>query len=134
MKVIKILGHPVMFLSLSMLLIIEGEHFGGFYLLYLLFGLTYGAAFSLLFVSGALTLTIYLNIKKWKTLPLKFLTKLVGFVLVLASIYIFFASSTIDQHTTFTDTIPVLSFCFFGISCLCFIANMVAVLFKRSDP
>lgn len=48
MKMIKLFTHPVVIIIAFLLILINGEHLGGFYLLYILLGLPHGAVHSLL--------------------------------------------------------------------------------------
>ncbi len=47
MKALKIIGHPVLLISLYLLLIIEGDQFGGFYLLYLVMAIPHGVPYAI---------------------------------------------------------------------------------------
>jgi hypothetical protein len=78
MKVVKIIGHPIVVVCLFLLVIIEGVHFGGFYLLYLLFGLMYAAPFSLAALVGIGLEIVAYNLSMLKRPVLKPLMYLVG--------------------------------------------------------
>ena len=52
MKMIKLFTHPVVIIIAFLLILISGEHLGGFYLLYILLGLSHGAVHSLLAIDG----------------------------------------------------------------------------------
>lgn len=58
MKTIKFIGHPISLMIIFMLLIIEGDHFGGFYLLYILMALPHAAGYALLAVAGIASLLL----------------------------------------------------------------------------
>lgn len=127
MKLIKIIGHPILVMSLFLLILISGEQFGGFYLLYVLMGLPNGAPHSLIALTG---LTIMLAGYKFhstnfpKTKPLLFL---MADLIMLIALYVFFTSSNGYNYSTFEQTVPLISLGLFGI---CVLANLILIILR----
>ncbi|MGC4038415.1 MAG: hypothetical protein QM764_20795 [Chitinophagaceae bacterium] len=114
MKFFKYAGNPYLFISLYLLLIIEGEHFGGFYLLYLLMALPHGASYAVVSVSGILLLVAANTIK---SLILQRVLTPVGFVVMVIGLLLFFIRGTADE--TFNLIFPLTLLCICGFSGLC---------------
>ena len=131
MKLVKIIGHPVLVMSLFSLVIIEGEHFGGFYILYLFFGLTYFAPFAIAGLVGIATLIIGNNLSSERRLIKSYLY-LVGWLLLMASYLVFFQNSKNNHRETFETTGPIVSFVLFAISSICFLVNTVRLFIKAN--
>ena len=64
MKIIKWIGHPVIVICTFLLLITEGENFGGFYVLYLILALPHGALYAILASIGIASIVLGFNIQK----------------------------------------------------------------------
>lgn len=121
-------------MSLFLLLLMESNHFGGFYLLYILMALPSGAAFSLVAVFGLSLLFIGYKIYRRKIHPLKPLLYLLGYGLLIVSLFLFFTKK--DRLETFEQTIPVATFILFAICSLCFLvhcANLFLKCWDRND-
>src|SRR5215203_641622 len=91
MKALKIITHPYTLIISFCLIIISGEHLGGFYALYLLLALYYGGIHSLLGLAAIILLIVGRNIKsrskeKW----LLTLLNLGGAVFMIFSLLVFF--------------------------------------------
>lgn len=119
MKAYIILGHPLVLIGIFLLLIIEGNHFGGFYLLYLLLALPHAALYALLAVAGILLIILGNKVVK-KTSKIIMLS--LGLSMMLLSLVVFFGRGD-DKTGTFEQFIPLASFCLFGVSMICFIIN-----------
>ena len=132
MKAIKIVGHPILVVSLFLLVIIEGVHFGGFYVLYLLFGLTYAAPFALTAVGGIALMVLTLNLSIQKRPVLKPILYVVGWLMLLLSYAMFFNDGKNNHRETFETTVPIISFLLFGISSLCFLINMLQMIVNNN--
>lgn len=128
MRAIKIIGHPIVVIGVFLFFIIEGDHFGGFYLLFLLFALPHGALYAITAVSGIASLIGGYQAKaiKWKqTLYVS------GLILMTISLFTFFnKSDKTGVDATFRDTIPLLSFILLCLSVACFIARFFINGFK----
>jgi FtsH-binding integral membrane protein len=123
MKAIKILGHPVILMSIFLLLIIEGEEFGGIYLIYLLFALPHAAAYALLALFGLILVTIGLARNRGASKPILYL---VGITLMILSLVVFFSKG--NKTATFHQAIPLLTFLLFALMVSCFVINAIKLL------
>jgi hypothetical protein len=132
MKLIKIMGHPVLVISLFLLVIIEGEHFGGFYVLYLLFGLVAGASYALIAIAGIVVMLLGYNFYKEKQL-MKPILYLVGWILLLVSYVVFFGDGKNNNGETFHTRVPLITFVFFGLCSICLLINIVYLFLKVRD-
>ena len=134
MRILNILSHPVLLISIFLLVLISGEAFGGVYLLYLVLALPYGAIHALLAVAGIAILLIsfakYGRVNKYLIGPLLNLT---GLALLISSLYSFFANDTKNYNaSTFEQTVPLLSFALFALFSLIFILdNILRVTGKK---
>jgi len=121
MKAIKIIGHPVFLISIFLLFIIEGDHFGGFYLLFLLFALPHGALYAITAIAGIASL---LGGYQTKNIKWRQIFYVAGLILMTISLFIFFnKSDKTGVDATFRDTIPLLSFMLLCLSATCFVAR-----------
>jgi amino acid transporter len=127
MKIIKWIGHPVILVVLYLLLIIEGDEFGGFYMLYLLLSLPHLVPYSIIAAAGLSFIIIAFNSKRSEKRIFAFY--LFGYLLMLLSLIIFFSKG--NKWKTFELDIPLLSFIVFGISSLCFL-GWIFSLFQKS--
>ena len=123
MKLLKVLGHPILLVSIFPLLLIEGDNFGGLYLLYILLALPHGALYAVLAVLGPAALLIGYGVQ---TAKLKFTLNLMGLSLMIFSLVIFFAPGNKSQ--TFHLAITLSTFIVFGLVSLCFIVNTFIAL------
>lgn len=131
MKMIKWIGHPVIFICVYLLFITEGQNFGGFYLLYLLLGLPHGAFYAILATIGMITIIIGFNIDTVKVSKIQPLLYLIGLFLMIWSLFNFFATG--DQTATFRWAVPTTTFVLVCISGLCFFIYTL-FLFHRPLP
>jgi uncharacterized membrane protein len=131
MKIIKILGHPYALVISFLFLLISGEHLGGFYILYLLIALPHGGLHSILAIIGiaAILVAFHRNIK----LTTSALLSIVGFALLIVSVYLFFANDTTHYNSdTFFQTAPLTTFFIFGFIGICFLISQLSH-FVRSN-
>jgi hypothetical protein len=129
MKAVNILGHPVLLISIYLLLIIEGAQFGGLYILYLLLALPHGGNYAVLALTGIVLILLGYKIH-WKNLYfLKPTLYLIGYCLMLLSLVFFFAKG--GKEGTFELTIPLLSFVLFGICSICFLIKTFQFLVRN---
>ena len=132
MKKIKILTHPYTVILSLFIILINGEGFGGFFILYLLFGLPYAVIHSLLALLGVvLLLTNYSKYRgKKEDLP-NYAIEIIGVVLLILSIFIFFYRD--KQHYnygTFVQLVPVITLILFAIIALSSIVVNVISIYK----
>jgi xanthosine utilization system XapX-like protein len=131
MKIIKILGSPVLVMILFLLIIIEGKRFGGIYLLYLLISLPHGAPYAIIAIAGLLSLLIGYNISNNKRRLAKAVLYLTGATFLILSLIMFFIKEPRgNNNATFEQTIPLFTLCLFGFSILCLVINTV-IMFRR---
>jgi hypothetical protein len=113
MKVIKRIGHPVVFICVYSLFITEGVNFGGFYMLYLLLALPHGALYAILAAVGIACIIIGFNLSRDNKM-IKPILYLFGLISMILSLINFFATG--DQTPTFRSTVPLTSFV---LLCIC---------------
>ena len=131
MKIIKILGHPIVLVTIFLLLIIEGAHFGGFYLLYLLLAIPHGATYAIMAIAGIILIVIAKGFITNNSNKLRAVLYLLGLLIMNASLVLFFSR---DEKTgnmeTFQGGVPLISFIIFGVIMLCFLVNIFMDLSK----
>lgn len=130
MKIIKIIGHPVLVMSLYLLILISGESFGGFYLLYILMGLPFGALHAVTALIGLCL--VFFGYKVYRTKPslLKPLLYILGISTMMIALVLFFERSNGYNDATFYQTIPLVSLMLYSLSALCFIINAFILVVK----
>lgn len=129
MKLIKVIGHPVVMICTFLLFITEGENFGGFYMVYLLLALPHGALYALLAFIGILSIVIGLNLNQKPSYWIKPCLYLIGLTLMVLSLVDFFATG--DQSDTFKQGVPLASFLLLCLSSLCFLALSFSLFQKN---
>ncbi len=132
MKALKIIGHPVLIISIFLLILISGQAFGGPYLLYLILGLPHGATYA---VSGFVGLVcLFISYKIYRGEPthwIKPALALTGIGGLLYSLYVFFADDRLHyNYSTFEQSVPLLSLILFGVSIACGIVISVFTLIE----
>lgn len=134
MKLIKILTHPYIIIISFFIILINGEGFGGFFLLYLLMALPYGAIHSLLaLLSIVLLLVNYYKSKGKKESIVQCLIEISGIILLILSLFVFFYND--KQHYnygTFYKLIPMITLILFAIISLLSIINNIMVIYRIS--
>ena len=132
MKVIKIIGHPVLLMSIFLLLIIEGENFGGIYLIYLLFALPHALPYAIFALLGLVSVCFGLGLNILKQPIVKSILYLLGITQMILSLILFFNKG--NKNETFHQAIPLISFLLFALITLCFIINAICILKRyRTD-
>lgn len=126
MKWIKYIGHPVLAMSVYLLLLIEGAHFGGFFLLYLLMSLSVGSLYAIIAFVGLLLLFIGYKVYRKNLHPIKPILYVSGLVFMITALFIFFEKK--ERLETFELAIPTLTFIIFGIVSICFLINTFLLL------
>lgn len=118
MKVLKFIGHPVVVITVFLLIMISGEAFGGPYLLYLILGAPHGAAYSLTAIAGIALLCLTLT--KLKIKFISFILTFAGIVLLFCSIVLFFQGDRLRYNEdSFVQTVPKFTMVLFGFCTLC---------------
>lgn len=121
MKWFKLLGHPIVIISLFLLLIIESEHFGGFYIMYILFGFYSASYFAIAAILGIISVFLGYKVQVKSYYVTKCVLYFVGVALMYTSLILFFKQK--DRLATFDLTLPLIVFTIFCICSLIFIAN-----------
>lgn len=136
MKALKVLTHPLSLVICFLLIMISGEHLGGFYLLYLLLALPHGSLYSLLGISGALILLVnYYGMKKVLSRYFFIFINIAGSFLLAWSLYTFFKNDTGHyNYGTFSQAVPIITLTLFGIVFISFFINNLWRLTNRVNP
>lgn len=125
MKAFKILTHPYTVIITFFLIMISGQHLGGFYLMYLLLALPFGGIHSLLALFGILLLLLcYHKYRRKKIYIVESIMNILGILLLLLSLFFFFYND--KQHYnygTFDQLVPQISLIIFFIVAMSFLAN-----------
>jgi integral membrane sensor domain MASE1 len=133
MKLIKIVTHPYIIIISFFIILINGEGFGGFYLLYLLMGLPYGAIHSLLAFFGIVILLFaYYKFRKKKERIIECLTEIFAVFLLILSLSAFFYND--KQHYnygTFTELVPVIMLILFLLIAMISILTNILMIYKN---
>ena len=138
MKSINIINNPVVLVTVFCLILISGEHWGGFYLLYILLGLPHGALHSIAAVAG-ITILLFSNYKYKRTFThvAEPLINITGVVLLGLSLFFFFyTDSNQYNHSTFRETVPLIILALFTLLAVSFfIINLMKLssgMFSKS--
>lgn len=131
MKAIKFIGHPVLFMSLFLLLIIEGDQFGGLYLLYLVLALPQGAPYAIVALAGLILVFTAYKIYRVRAHYIKPALYVIGSLVMIFSLVLFFGKG--NKWETFSLGIPLFSFIIFALSGLCFLLNALSGFLHSRD-
>lgn len=130
MKAIKILGHPIALMSMFLLLMIEGDNFGGFYLLYLLLAAPHGAPYAIVALLGLIAVFTGYKMQRGKFQVVRPVLQLVGLGLMLISLLLFFVKG--NKSETFSEAVPLFSFLLFAVIAICFLIRALLQLFQAN--
>lgn len=129
MKVFKFLSHPYTLIICFLMILISGEHLGGFYILYILLALPHGGIHAILALAGiGILLASYYKFNRRKTYRIAFFLNIAGLALLFLSIYLFFFND--KQHYnwgTFEQTVPLISLFFTGLIAILFLIDNLGV-------
>lgn len=133
MKVFKFITHPYTVIICFSLILISGESWGGFYLIYLLFALPHAGIHALLALFGTILLLIsYDRFKRKKIYLLESITNITGILLLISSLFFFFLNDKEHyNYQTFYDTVPQITLVIFSIVALTFLLDNVLVRNKK---
>ncbi len=130
MKTLKFISHPATVIICFLLVLISGEHLGGFYLLYVLLGLPHGSIHSILAILG-ISILLFSNYKykqSFKTLIEPFLN-IVGIICLCLSLFFFFyRDENHYNYATFYQTVPQITLAVFSIFMLIYLILNVTKL------
>lgn len=129
MKAIKILTNPYTLIISFLLIIISGQHIGGFYIIYLLLALPHFASYAVLSVIGIALMLITFHNKKTRFSITEPILNLVAVLLLLASIFIFFYTDNERyNYGTFYQLVPQITLVLFLIIALTSIViNIISI-------
>ena len=130
MKLFKILSHPYTLIISFLMILISGQHLGGFYMFYILLALPHGGVHSLFALAGIIILLInYNQHDNEKRSNIKMLLNLSGLAFLLVSIVLFFLNDR--QHynwDTFQQIIPISTLLLFIVIASCFLLKTTGVM------
>lgn len=110
MKLLTILTHPVLVICSFLLIMISGQHFGGFYMLYLLMALPHGGIHAILALLGmGLLLLAYAKYNRENKFLIEPLLNVLGVGCLFFSLNIFFIRSKGYNNETFNQAVPLIS-------------------------
>jgi hypothetical protein len=132
MKAIKFITHPYTLITSFLVILISGQHLGGFYAFYLLLGLPYGALHSIIALLGIMVLVLIHNkYKGVKVFTIKYVANLVGLILLVLSLVIFFYKDKSDYNVgTFYQTVPQIMLAVFILIAISFAVDNIASVIK----
>lgn len=126
MKLLTILTHPVLVICSFLLILISGQHFGGFYLLYLLMALPHGGFHAILALIGiGLLLLSYAKYNRENKFLIEPLLNVTGVVCLFFSLNIFFFRSNSYNDGSFHQAIPLLTLILFLVLSLGFLSYSI---------
>lgn len=130
MKAIQIITHPVTLIISFLFILISGEHWGGFYMLYLLLALPHGGIHALLGLVGIITLFAAMyhrgNVNKHRSSSL---LSIAGVLFMAGSLVSFFMQKGGEyNYETFYQTGPVISLIIFIVLVSFFLIYNISML------
>jgi hypothetical protein len=128
MKIIKIIGHPVSVMCMYLLLLISGESFGGFYVLYIVLGLPHGVPDAIVSTLGLGIMLLGYKIYRNKFHPVKPALYFLGDTVMIIGLVLFFQTTKGYNNATFHQAVPLFSFALFGLCVLCNVLLSVVLL------
>lgn len=132
MKVINIIGHPVTIICTYLLLLISGQSFGGFYVLYILLGLPHGSPDAIISTAGVAVMLLGYKVYRNVFNPLKPALYFAGIAVMILGLVFFFQASKGYNDQTFQQTVPLISFVLFGLCVLCNMVHSIGLLSRHS--
>ena len=127
MKLFKFFSHPLLLILLFCAILISGQSFGGFYLMYLVMALPGGAGFSIVAAIGiGLIIFNLLKLKRSKQYRIEAIVNIIGACLLILSLIMFFHNDKNNYNQqTFYQVVPMLTIMLFIITTVCFVINNV---------
>ncbi len=134
MKTLKALSHPFLVITSFLLVLISGEHFGGFYAIYLLMALPHGGGHAILGLLGILLLIFgYYRYKRAYKYLIEPLINVAGIGCLAFSFVLFFLRDKGYNDATFEQLVPQISLVLFGVLATLFIISNVIGVTKGSS-
>jgi hypothetical protein len=134
MKKVKIIIHPITLIICFLLILISGEHLGGFYLLYILLGLPHGADYSIFAIAGmSILLFNYIKYKSEFNYAIEPILNIAGLILLVLSLFLFFYDDKSHyNYSTFYQTTPMIIMSVFIILIVSFlVSNLLKIKIRR---
>lgn len=134
MKAIKIITHPVLLIISFLFILISGQHFGGFYLLYLLMALPHLGVHAILAMTGILLLLFsYLRFGRQNKYFIEPLINIIGAGCLVFSLYLFFNNDKKGYNDgTFEQLVPQITLVLFGLLTIVFVLkNLIRTSSKK---
>jgi hypothetical protein len=133
MKAIKIITHPILLIISFLFILISGQHFGGFYLLYLIMGLPHFGLHAILASVGILLLIFsYLKFGRTGKNIMAIIFNIIGSgCLVLSLIRFFYNDRKGYNNGTFDQLMPQITLVIFGLLTIAFAINNIIKIFVR---
>jgi multisubunit Na+/H+ antiporter MnhB subunit len=134
MKLWNLLSHPYLVITGFCAILISGEHWGGFYLTYVLLALPNGGLHALFAFAGILILLVSYH-RFSANASLSFFLNLAGVLLMVASLFYFFRAD--PQHynqATFQQWIPLCSLAFAAMSGGCLLLRTLGRFLAGCKP
>jgi hypothetical protein len=129
MTILKYLGHPFTVMIAFCAILITGEHFAGFYIVYILLALPYGTLHAILGIIGIGLLFIVGNMSKTNRYYKGALQLVAATCVVLSLIIFFYNRYRYNNSITFHETVPLLSLVLFGLIWVLFTINSIVDTF-----
>ncbi|QEC69301.1 hypothetical protein FRZ67_19050 [Panacibacter ginsenosidivorans] len=131
MSLRNIITHPLAVMISFMIVLISGEHVGGFYIIYLLMGITHGTIPSLFGIAGIVLLVPALLIAQRKQAISIYLLNIVGILFMILSLFLFFFNDEQRYNiNTFYQFIPFCTITLFCLLALIFLAGNIRILLR----
>ncbi|MFC0773377.1 hypothetical protein [Terrimonas alba] len=134
MKIAKVLFHPFLLLLSFCLIVISGQHLGGFYVTYIFMTLPYGALHSIAAIVGFSLIALSYLLSYRQVLPhMLSLLNLVGVgCLIFSFVWFFYQDPTGYNLGTFEQPLPLITVCLFALLAAGFIANSILLASSRT--
>src|SRR4051812_27848347 len=113
MKILKLIGHPFLVSSTLLLVLVSGKSFGGFYLVYVLLGLPYGATHAIIAIAGIGVMIASHLWRRDRPHPVKAILSVIAIGLMTLALIFFFDGSKGYNDGTFVQFLPISSLLLF---------------------
>ena len=134
MKTLKAFSHPFLLIASFLLVLISGEHFGGFYAIYLLMALPHGGIHAILGSMGIILLIFgYYRYKRTYKYLIEPLINVIGAGCLIFSFILFFSRDKGYNDGTFEQLVPQISLILFGALATMFVISNVIGVTKGSS-
>ena len=131
MKIINFITNPWTIIISFLMIIINGQHIGGFYFLYILLALPHAGDYAILAGLGIFLLLIGYYNQRIKNVTIQPIIYLIGVLLLHGSIFIFFYND--HEHTnygTFYKLVPQITLILFASISISFIVKSTLTIYK----